>query len=118
MYKKKVFLENESGARITILVLGGKWKPQIICLLANGAMRPSEIEKALPEAGARVINQQLKGLQNYGIVQRRVIDSVKPCTEYSLTELGTSLLPLISAMEVWGNSFREKFNDATEYVFE
>jgi len=115
MYKKKVLLENESGARITILVLGGKWKPQIIRILADGSMRPSELMRMLPEAGTRVINQQLSGLMAYGIVERHVIDTVRPCSKYCLTALGRSLLPLLDEMEAWGNAFREQFNAATTY---
>jgi len=116
MYKKKVLLENESGARITILVLGGKWKPQIIQLLADKAMRPSELMRALPDAGARVINQQLSGLMEYGIVERHIVDTTKPCSVYCLTQQGMSLLPLLQQMEQWGNDFRKTFNDATQYV--
>jgi len=116
MYRKKVSLANESDARITILVLGGKWKPQILKLLAAGPLRPSQLIKALPEAGVRVVNQQLSELLHYGVVSRRAIDVVKPYSLYALTECGRALLPIIDAMERWGSDFRSQFNDATPYV--
>ena len=87
-------------------VIGGKWKCCIIDALKDGAKRPGEIQKLFPEANVRVINQQLKELKRHGIIEKRIFAELPPHSEYSLTETGKTLLPIISQLEDWGNWFR------------
>ncbi|WP_317038635.1 winged helix-turn-helix transcriptional regulator [Chryseobacterium hispalense] len=68
--------------------------------------RPSEILKLLPEATRRVLNVQLKELEDHGMVKKKVYPEVPPKVEYSLTEIGWSLMPVIDAMNLWGDSNR------------
>lgn len=106
MYNKKIPVDINCGFRIALEVMGGKWKPYIIYELLNGPRRPSELQRILPEASERVITQQLKELVQYGVVEKCVINTVCRHTEYKLTELGRTLIPIIEQMRDWGNGFR------------
>jgi len=72
----------------------------------DGPRRPSELKRALPEASERVLAQQLSELMEYGVVEKQVIDPVCKHSEYSLTDLGRTLIPIIEQMRTWGNDFR------------
>ena len=106
MYNKKIPVDSNCGFRIALEVMGGKWKPYIIYELLNGPRRPSELKRALPEASERVLAQQLSELMEYGVVEKQVIDPVCKHSEYSLTDLGRTLIPIIEQMRTWGNNFR------------
>lgn len=112
MYNKKIPLDTSCGFRVALEVMGGKWKPYIIYELLNGPRRPGELMRAMPhDASERVLAQQLKELTEYGVVERKVIDSVVKHTEYSLTDLGRSLIPIIEQLRTWGNNFRPKLEE-------
>lgn len=111
MYNKKIPLDISCGFRIAIEVMGGKWKPYIIYELLDGPKRPSELQHRMPEASERVLAQQLKELMEYGVVQKRVIDPVCRHSEYSLTELGHTLIPIIEQLRNWGNDFRPRIQE-------
>ena len=107
MYNKKIPIDTRCGFRVAMEVMGGKWKPYIIYALVDGPLRPSELARKMPqEASDRVLAQQLKELTEYGVVEKRVIDPVCKHTEYSLTDLGRSLIPIIEQLRDWGNDFR------------
>ena len=106
MYEKKIPFNIDCCIKVTMEVIGGKWKCCIIDALKDGAKRPSEIHKHFPEANARVINQQLKELEMHGIIEKKIFAELPPHSEYSLTETGKTLLPIISQLEDWGNWFR------------
>lgn len=106
MYNKKIPVDTSCGFRIALEVMGGKWKPYIIYELTQGPKRPSELQRSVPEASTRVINQQLKELVDYGVVEKKVISTTCKHSEYSLTELGCSLIPLIEQMRDWGLAFK------------
>ena len=82
-------------------VMGGKWKSCIIQELSLGAKRPSELHRLFEEASPRVINQQLKELEMHGIVKKKIFSELPPHSEYSITETGKSLLPIIEQLEEW-----------------
>ena len=69
-------------------------------------MRPSELFKLYPEANTRVMNQQMKELMDYKVVQKKIYAELPPHSEYSLTEVGKSLLPIVLQLERWGTDFR------------
>jgi len=75
MYNKKKPVDTSCGFRIALEVMGGKWKPYIIYELTLGPKRPSELQRSVPEASTRVINQQLKELVDYGVVEKKVIST-------------------------------------------
>ncbi len=106
-YEKKIPFDLSCGIKIAMGVIGGKWKSCIIYDLRHGPMRPSELMKFYPEANTRVINNTLKELVEYGVVRKTIYPELPPHSEYSLTAVGESLVPLVLAMEKWGDSFRE-----------
>ena len=112
MYNKKIPVDTSCGFRVALEVMGGKWKPYIIYKLLDGPRRPGELMHAMPpDASERVLTQQLKELVEYGVVQRAVIDPVVKHTEYVLTDLGRSLIPIIEQLRDWGNSFRSRLEE-------
>lgn len=87
----------------TLAVLGGKYKAIIVWWLnAYGMMRYSEIQRAIPQATAKMLSQQLKEMEADGILERKLYPVVPPRTEYSLTEFGKTVVPIVSAMDNWG----------------
>lgn len=112
MYNKKIAIDTKCGFRVAMEVMGGKWKPYIIYELASGPRRPAELMRAMPhEANERVLTQQLKELVEYGVVERRVADPFGRHSEYSLTKLGNSLIPIIEQVRDWGESFRPRLEE-------
>jgi DNA-binding HxlR family transcriptional regulator len=91
---------------ITIELIGGKWKPIIIWHLGTkGTKRFSEIKKLIPKITQKMLTQQLRELEADHLVVRKVYPQVPPKVEYSLTELGVSLMPILNKMCDWGNEY-------------
>ncbi len=86
-------------------VIGGKYKAQIVYELMQGTKRYSEIQKALPQATPRMLSKQLKELEEDGVINRVLYPVVPPKTEYSLTEMGQTLVPIVDALCKWGDSY-------------
>lgn len=106
MYNKKMPIDLNCGVKVALEVIGGKWKSYIVFELSHGPMRPSELHKKLPGTSPRVIDQLLKELLDYGIVSRKVFNTVPKQTEYSLTEFGKTLLPVVTEMDKWGLKYK------------
>ncbi|EJL44235.1 transcriptional regulator [Brevibacillus agri] len=87
----------------TLEVIGGKWKVVILCLLKEGEKRFSELQRGIPLITKKMLSQQLRELEEDGIISRRVYDDVPPKVEYSLTEEGESLREILQAMCAWGD---------------
>ena len=109
MYKRKLPLDLSCGIRITMSVIGSKWKPCIIDSLRENPKRPSQIHREIPEAISRVLDQNLRELEQHGVVKKTIFPELPPRSEYELTELGRSLLPVIDFMEDLGESHRSQF---------
>ena len=106
MMDKKRAMGFHCTVEVTMAVLGGKYKAIIIWHLnATGIMRYNEIQKAIPQATAKMLSQQLKELESDGIINRILYPVVPPKTEYSLTEQGKSLVPIVNAMSDWGHEY-------------
>ncbi len=91
---------------LTIKVIGGKWKPIILHHLGkNGTHRFGEFRKAIPNITQKMLTQQLRELEADGVVHREVYPQVPPKVEYSLTDLGTSVMPVIKILTDWGESY-------------
>jgi DNA-binding HxlR family transcriptional regulator len=97
--------ENECPVALTIEVIGGKWKPMILYCLLDHTKRFGEIKRLLPEVTQRMLTLQLRQLEEHGIVQRTVYAETPPKVEYSLTEFGKTLEPVLMMMVAWGNKF-------------
>lgn len=88
-------------------IIGGKWKPCLIYNIWKGHKRPSELQRLNPLASRRVLYQQLMELEEHGIIEKKIFPVLPPKVEYSLTELGLSLLPVVRVMEEWGTQYLE-----------
>lgn len=89
----------------TLNIIGGKWKPLILWRLVNNkVMRYGEIKRSIKKVTHKVLSNQLKDLENDGIISRMEYPEIPPKVEYSLTEKGISLIPLLQDMVDWGNN--------------
>lgn len=89
---------------LTMGVIGGKWKTVILYYLSKGPLRYNELRKQMPTVTERTLSLQLKTLEEDGIIQRKVYTSKPPLkVEYTLTELGKTLVPVVEAIAGWGN---------------
>ncbi|GCF08522.1 winged helix-turn-helix transcriptional regulator [Dictyobacter arantiisoli] len=83
-------------------IVGGKWKLQIVYCLLNGTKRFGELRRLIPATTQQMLTLQLRELEQAGIISRLVYAQVPPKVEYSLTELGRSLEPIVHQMHAWG----------------
>ena len=102
MYKFKG-KEYPCCASLTMGIIGGKWKTVILFHLIDGTLRYNELRKEMPTVTERTLSLQLKTLEEDGIVKRKVYTSKPPLkVEYSLTDFGKTLIPLIKSIADWG----------------
>lgn len=87
----------------TMSLIGGKYKPIILYHLIGHTLRFSELQRIIPQATQKMLTQQLRELEADGLIHREVYPVIPPKTEYSLTEYGASLEPVLKAMCDWGN---------------
>ena len=109
MYERKIPVDLSCPLRLTMSLIDSKWKSCILNELRNTSMRPSELHKALPEATPRVLDLQLKELVEDGLVKKTIYPELPPRSEYSITPLGHTLLPIIDSMLEWGERNKELF---------
>ena len=103
MYERKIIPNLNCGLDLIGEVLYGKWKIRLLFFIHQGHQRPSELQRKIPDATRRVLNIQLKELEDHGLVSKEIFPVVPPKVEYSLTELGKTLIPVISAIGEWGD---------------
>ena len=89
----------------TLDLIGGKYKALILWHLSNGELRFSELKKVVKNATPKMLTQQLRELESQALIHREVFPVVPPKVEYSLTELGRSLMPILVSMRDWGSSY-------------
>ncbi|KGL63421.1 winged helix-turn-helix transcriptional regulator [Polaribacter sp. Hel1_85] len=90
-------------ASLTMGIIGGKWKTVILFHLIDGTLRYNELRKEMPTVTERTLSLQLKTLEEDGIVKRKVYTSKPPLkVEYSLTNFGKTLIPIIQSIAEWG----------------
>ena len=90
----------------TLLLIGNKWKVLILRDLMPGTKRFGELKKSIGGVSQKVLTAQLRDMEENGLVHRKVYAEVPPRVEYSLTELGKSLSPILDAMRDWGKSYQ------------
>lgn len=91
----------------TIQLIGGKYKAVILWHLMNQTLRYSELHRLMPKATDKMLAQQLRELEKDGLLYRKVYPVVPPKTEYSLTDFGKSLAPILDEMCSWGERYLE-----------
>ena len=89
----------------TLDLIGGKYKALSLWLLSDGKLRFSELRKTFKNATPKMLTQQLRELESQKLIHREVFPVVPPHVEYSLTDLGRSLLPILVAMRDWGANY-------------
>ena len=103
MYERKLPVDLDCPLRLTMSLIDSKWKSCILDELRHQALRPSELHRLLPAATPRVLDLQLKELVEDGLVAKTIYPELPPRSEYSITALGMTLIPIIDAMIDWGN---------------
>lgn len=92
----------------TLSIIGGKWKMRILYqLLHNGILRFNELKRRIPGITYKMLSSQLKELENDELVLRKEYAQVPPKVEYSLSDRGLSLMPVLNSMCDWGKSHRD-----------
>ncbi|MCI7768332.1 MAG: helix-turn-helix transcriptional regulator [Oscillospiraceae bacterium] len=95
----------------TIELIGGKYKSVILWHLIDGQKRFSELKRLLPKATEKMLAQQLRDLEGDGLVIRTVYPVVPPKVEYSLSELGRTIIPVLDAMCSWGEGYLNSLSE-------
>lgn len=91
---------------LTLDIIGGKWKPIIIYHIGNSPkIRYGEIKRLIPDINERVLSRELRDLENKGIVTREEFKEKILRVEYSLTDIGNEVLPVLHALTQWGNKY-------------
>ena len=94
------------GIDVTLAVIGGKWKTSILWHLAIETMRFSQLQRQFSATTRKMLTQQLRELERDGLVHREVYPQVPPKVEYSLTEKGHSVMPILNQMCEWADGYR------------
>ena len=92
---------------LTVGLIGDKWKILIIRDLLTGTKRFGELKKSLNNITQKVLTNKLREMEAFGLVKRKVYPEVPPRVEYSLTDTGLSLKPILDSMVEWGNNYRK-----------
>lgn len=105
-------MENKDNCPVkaTLDLIGGKYKALILWHLADGKLRFSELSKAIANATPKMLTQQLRELESHNLIHREVYAIIPPKVEYSLTETGRSLMPILTAMRDWGAKYMRNNN--------
>ncbi len=102
MYERKIQPNWNCGLDLIGEVLYGKWKIRLLWFINEGHKRPSELQRKIPDATRRVLNIQLNELEEHGLVAKKIYPVVPPKVEYSLSEKGLSLMPVLDEICYWG----------------
>ncbi|MBI5726419.1 MAG: helix-turn-helix transcriptional regulator [Ignavibacteriales bacterium] len=87
---------------VTMSVIGGKWKTVVLWYLRNKPVRFGELKKMIPDITEKMLSLQLKALEEDGLIKREVFAEVPLRVEYSMTEFGNSIVPVLEAIANWG----------------
>ncbi|MEM7102917.1 MAG: helix-turn-helix domain-containing protein [Bacteroidota bacterium] len=99
------YIDNPNSCTLvhTMNIIGNKWKPIIIYLLSNGALRFGRLNALIPTISKKVLTNQLKELEKDGLIFRQAFAEIPPRVEYSLTEKSNGLLPILKQLSAWAN---------------
>ena len=93
----------------TLGMIGGKWKALILDQLTDGRLRFGELQRRMPKITPKMLTQQLRELEDDGLVERHVYPVVPPRVEYELTAFGKTVLPILTAMCDWGRMYLDEY---------
>ncbi len=96
---------------ITLEIIGGKWKSLLLWELhQHSVIRFNEFRRLIPEITQKMLTQQLKSLEGNSIIKKKIYPQVPPMVEYSLTDLGLDLIPILESMDKWGKVYIKKYD--------
>ena len=101
--KEEKTTQNPCPVSAMVALIGGKWKPIILYCLRSDTRRFGEIATRIPTISRKVLTDQLKELEQDQLIVREQFNETPPRVEYSLSELGKSMAPVLAAMEKWGS---------------
>lgn len=110
-YEKKIPVSLNCGLDLLAEVLYGKWKIRLLYFIHQGHIRPSELQRKIPDASRRILNLQLNALELHELVTKKIYAQLPPKVEYSLTDLGKSLIPVICTLGEWGDEHQDKLRE-------
>ncbi len=111
MKDRKIPLSLNCGLDLIAEVLYGKWKIRLLYFIHEGNLRPSELQRKIPDASRRVLTMQLQELMAHELITKTIYPQVPPKVEYALTKFGESLIPVIQTLGEWGDLHQEKLRE-------
>ncbi|MCJ7552510.1 MAG: helix-turn-helix transcriptional regulator [Ignavibacteriaceae bacterium] len=97
-----------NSVEFSLDIIGGKWKTPILWQLKDNPNRYGELKKSLQKITHKMLTRQLRELEESGIIKRKVYPVVPPKVEYSLTDLGKTILPIIEGLNEWGSFYKSQ----------
>lgn len=98
----------------TLEIIGGRWKGVILYYLTSGPKRFNELRRVVPKITTRMLTLQLRELEKHGVVHREFYEQIPPKVEYSLTEFGLTLNPIIFALRDWGERYQDEVRSVSK----
>lgn len=92
----------------TMSIIGGKWKPIILNCIGDKSLRFGKLNQLIPAISNKVLSNELKELEELGLITRQEFNELPPRVEYRLTKTGSSLIPLLHELANWGNTYLAK----------
>ena len=112
---KSQAVDEQCPVEVGLNILSGKWKLKILWHLSNETIRFNELQRVLDNITTKTLTQQLRALEEQGIITRKVFPEVPPKVEYSLSKLGATLKPILAQLCDWGKAYHS-YNSHTEIV--
>lgn len=105
VYQDKIY---NCSFELAIDMFGGKWKGLVLGNLNNGTMRYSELQKAIPKITQKMLTKTLRDLEKHKLITRKVYPVVPPKVEYTMTDEGKTLIPILESIQEWGDTMVKK----------
>jgi DNA-binding HxlR family transcriptional regulator len=116
MYKRKTTEDLDCGITVSMKIFGAKWKPCLIDAISRGISRPSDLHRSLAPATPRVLDMQLSELERHGVVVKEIQAGFPLRTDYRLTPLGRSILPIIARLDIWGKQNKDSLKNSRNRI--
>lgn len=104
----KCDLKYSCPVEATLGVIGGKWKPLILWQLKEDILRYNSLQQTIPGISPKMLTKQLRELEEDGLVRRKMYPEIPPRVEYSLTDFGKTVIPVLEALAQWGSRYMEQ----------
>jgi DNA-binding HxlR family transcriptional regulator len=99
---------SNNPVNLTLKVIGGKWKPLILWYVHQQTLRFNELKKHMVGVTQKMLTQELKQMEKDGLIKRKVYPVIPPKVEYSITAYGSTLFPILKAMDLWGQKHAKR----------